>query len=377
MTFQEASLEPTETKNGDAVSDIGDKSARRALAQRFFAVYGDWSDARIAEELAQNGPSVAARTIARARKGVNAPNADLAAAMGRKLDLALMTDEERFAHFEAERARREAIQRATRPFLTDEGKRADYPDWVDSAFKRYLAREFDVMVEVMDGRIGPDGAPDLPQSYLAFVLNLEATAYLETGRYLKAIALLDRALAEATDPMEHAHVRIVIRTNQAAAYLLLGRFDAALDQVEAILRDNGGHAPAYYNAICIAAARGDADLLNVWFGRTQTAAQNGFTYEALVEFIRRAQTDPDLQFARDQRGWADFERWMLALKGSMQQQLHDRNGSMDQMNDQSRSQRSPKMKLALTGLIAAAAVNLPTLAEAAAIWVEVVKGVAP
>lgn len=304
-----------------------EKHERRDIARRYFVLFEGWSDAKIAEDLAHGGPRVTLRTIGRQRNGESVPNLGIASAMKRKLDDGTLTEEERLKRFEDQQARREAIQRAEHAFIRDEGAR-DYEDWVDRAFKRYHAREFDVVIDIMIGHVSADSVSGVPERHWPYVLNLLGSCYLERGLTDTAIGLFDRALVASTDKSYHAGAIRAIRLNHALALLLADRFDAALDQIEQIICDYPGYALAYYNALCIVSIRadhgyGDVNLLSRWLGRTQEAAARSFDpdTEILAEFMRRAQNDPDLNWARDQDTWSEFERWMLALKDSMQKQL--------------------------------------------------------
>ena len=190
--------------------------------------------------------------------------------------------------------------------IREKGICKNVPKWFVRAEKAFDKGKYEIAYAILVDRLAPEELSDVDPRLRPYALNRLGLTTQYMGRIIEAInsykAALDVGLSEHL-PKEHL---VWFRTNLAGAFIRMCNSEEAIKQCKDAIDECITHIPAFYVALCASGALRDSHLLAIWIGRTIQAAKSCARPNQLEQFIKRAAVDPDLDWARNHTGWAEF-----------------------------------------------------------------------
>ena len=292
----------------EEIAEMGPTERRQVQAQ-FVGLFGDLQVKKLADKLKVNP-----RTIRRMLEEKHVPSPTLALRMKEFLDeatiYAKMTEGERAAALDQERARREKLQRKIVPEFRTDGVQKDLPPYLHTAYTRLRQGEHKTVIDMLIDRVEDKSEWDrIPEIIQPYVLETLGFAYHYTGRSTEAINTFEQALDVMSGNPKFLQMRQGCWSMIASAYLRLRQFDLGFDAVSEGIELSRGFSPLYYHALALAAGTRNPQLLAQWVGRTLEAAETSWTLDDLSKFIKRCEvTDVDFDWAKQQPAWSGLLR---------------------------------------------------------------------
>ena len=296
------------------------KPERRQILARFVTLFGDLPVKQQAEMLGVNQ-----RTARRIQGEENIPTPTLASRMKELSDEALgyakMSEDERTAALDQERARRERRQRKIAPDFRADRVRKNHPPFMRTAYARLLEGEYQTVIDILIDRVEDEAEwQRIPEIVKPYVLETLGFAYHYTGRPTEAIDAYRRALYVMGNNPQFLQMRQGCWSMIASVHLSLRQFEAGFEAISEGIEISREFNPLYYHALCLAVGTRDPQRLAQWIGRTLEAAETSWTADDLAKFIKRCENDDaDLDWAKQQPVWRELIAGLkstLKVKGS-------------------------------------------------------------
>ena len=298
---------------------------RRQIQARFVVLFGELPVKKQAQML-----DVSPRTIKRIQEEKHVPTPTLSSRMKELSDeattYAKMSEGERVAALDRERARREKHQRKIAPDFRTDTVRKNHPQFMRTAYARLLAGEYQTVIDILIDRVEDESEWDrIPEIVRPYVLETLGFAYYYTGRPTEAIDVYRRTLCVTGDNPLFLEMRRTCWSMLAGAYLSLRQFEAGFEAVCEGIELSREFNPLYYQALCLAAGTRDPQWLAQWIGRTLEAAETSWALDDLSKFIKRCENDDaDLDWAKQQPIWRELISGLKSALKTMETQSTSR-----------------------------------------------------
>ena len=280
------------------------REIRKRIGDNFNSMFSESDHREYAQLL-----GVSERTARRLRTNDYTPQTKTAEQMLNAIRLHALaaTDEAEFAWCleEARQANEEKQLESSIERLREEGICSDVPRWFARAQRAFEDGQYEITEAILVDRLAPNELSSVEPALLPYAHNRFGLALQYRGRFKEAKESFEAALRTGVAGHRPRSHIAWFSTNLAGVLIRLGRPEESLARSEAALRTHPNHVPAYYVGLCAVDAERNLQRLALWIGRMIEAVERGLLPpHRLQAFLDRAETDPDLGWARTQSLWA-------------------------------------------------------------------------